>query len=111
MPKSTMKNTDVPGSAIGSHAAYARQMIRQAETLLGMEDVLDHLFEEDVQLRSISIRCPEDDRPEYMAVVRVFWHGEKQVAFHNAPTFLETMTGVVNRLKNRSLQFKDDKYE
>lgn len=111
MTKGTLKNTDIPGNAVGSQAAYLRQMVRQAETLLGFEDVLDHLFDEEVQLRSISIRCPEDDRPEYLAVVRVYWHGEKQVGFHNAPTLLEVLTGVVNRLKNRTLQFKEDKYD
>ncbi len=111
MAKEGLTNTDIPGNSVGSHAAYLKQMVRQAESLMGFESVVDHLFEEDVLLRSIAIRFPEDDRPEYLAVVRVYWHGEKQVAFHNAPTLLELLTGVANRLRNRSMKFKEDRYE
>lgn len=111
MAKSDMKNTDIPGNAVGSHAAYVKQMVRQAETLMGFESVAEHMFAEEVFFRSMSIRFPEDDRPEYLAVVRVYWHGEKQVGFHSAPTLLELLTGVVNRLKNRSIKFREDSYD
>ncbi len=110
MSKSTMKNTDVPGSAVGSHAAYLRQMVRQAETLQDLERTADRLFEEELLVRGITIRFPEDARPEYLAVVRVEGPGGRLVAFHNAPTFIEVVVGVVNRLKNGTMKFKEDQY-
>lgn len=111
MTKDKAKNTEIPGNSVGSHAAYLRQMVRQAEALLDLERTVEHMFEEEWHVRGITIRFPQDDRPEYLAIVRLDGRSGKQVAFHNAPTLLEVIVGVANRLKNRSLQFKDDKYE
>jgi len=108
--KKALENTDIPGNSMGSHAAYLRQMVRVAETLQDFERVSDGLWEEDVYISGISVRFPTDDRPEYLVVVRVDGAGGRLVGFHDAPTFLEALVGVVNRLKNRSMQFKEDKY-
>lgn len=111
MAKRKRENTDIPGNAVGSHAAYARQMIRQAETLAGVEDMLERLDDEGTFVLGMSIRFPDGDRPEYLAVVRVDGDEGRRVAFHGALTLLETLVGVVDRLKNGSMQFKEDKYE
>lgn len=111
MSKSGRTNTDIPGNSVGSHAAYLKQMVRQAETLVAFESVSDALWEEEVYISGISIRFPTDDRSEYLAVVRVDGPSGRQVGFHDAPTFLEVLVGVTNRLKNRSMKFKEDKYE
>lgn len=109
--KSGVVYEEIPGNAAGSHAAYVRALVRVAEALLDFEQTAERLFEEDVHIRGMSIRMPDDDRPEYMAVVRVYEGGVKKVGFHNAPSFSEVVVGVVNRLKNRSMKFKDDEYE
>lgn len=111
MSAGKLKNTDIPGNSVGSHAAYLRQMVRQAETLHDFERVAEHMFEEEVYLLGLSVRCPRDDAPEYLIVVRVDGPAGKQVGFHSAPTFMEAVVGVVNRLQNRSLKFKEDTYE
>lgn len=111
MSKKSLSNTDIPGNSVGSHAAYLRQMVRQAETLQDFERILERMFEEETYVTGISFRFPHDDRLEYLAVVRVDGHAGRQVGFHNAPTFLEVVTGTVERLKNNSLRFKEDEYD
>jgi len=102
---------EIPGDALGSQAAYMRQLVRLAETLMEFESVSDRLWEEEVYIFGVSIRFPADDRPEYLAVVRVGGVAGKQVGFHSAPTFAEVVSGVIQRLKNRTLKFKEDEYE
>ncbi len=111
MSRKIVTNTDIPGNSVGSHAAYVRQMVRNAETLLSLEQIADRLFEQDVEVRGITVRFPEDDRPEYLAVIRVMVAGSKEVGFHSAPTFIEVVVGVVTRLQNGSLKFREDTYE
>jgi len=103
-------DTDIPGNAMGSQAAYVRQMLRQSEALLGFEDDVRRLDEADMFILTVSVRFPHGDRSEYLAVVRVDGAGGRRVGFHNAPTYLETLVGVVNRLKNGSMRFKEDVY-
>ncbi len=100
-----------PGNVVGSRAAYVRSLVRSAETLIDFEHTVEQLFEDDVYVHGLSIKLPDDDRPEYLAVVRVSIGGTKKVGFHNALTFGDVVVGVVARLKNRSFKWKDDEYE
>ncbi len=110
MSKARLENTDIPGNSVGSHAAYVRQLVSQAETLLGFERTLEQMFEDEMYVRGISIRFPEDDRPEYLAVVRVDGADGKQVAFHSAPTIMELIVGVAKRMSNKSMKYREDEY-
>ncbi len=111
MSKSRLENTDIPGNSVGSHAAYLRQMVRQAEALASFEDLVQRLDEAGTFVQGLSIRFPQDDSPEYLAVVRVNGASGRQVGFHSAPTLLETLVGLTNRLRNGKLKFREDEYE
>lgn len=102
---------ELAGNSVGSHAAYVRSLVRGAENLLSFEDTIERMFEEEIFVLGFSVKLPNDDRPEYLAVVRISVGGEKKVGFHNALTLGDLVIGVANRLRNRSFQWKDDEYE
>jgi len=101
---------DVPGNAMESQRQYVQALVRQAEVLLRIEKHADHLFEEGFELVRITLRFPTTERGSYMAVVAANDSGKAVVAFHDAPTLMECLVGVAERLENRSLKFKEDKY-
>lgn len=101
---------DVPGNAMESARLYAQTCIRQAEVLLRMEKHIEHLFESGCDIYRITVRTPTIDRASYMAVVAARIDGVAMVAFHDAPTFMECIVGVAERIENRTLKFKEDKY-
>jgi hypothetical protein len=105
-----VKYTEVPGNSMASAANYARAMVRLAESITDFERQADRLSEEDLLLTSMTVRLPGYDRTDYLLVLRGTTPQGPVVAFHNAPTLWETMEGVVNRLKNGSLKWKEDQY-
>ncbi len=111
MSKSLGKNTDVPGNALASQAAYVRQLVNWAETVLTAERVFDKLFDEGVYVRGMSIRLPNDESPEYLMVVRLDGEGGKRVGFHSADTLLSLVVGTLRRLRSGSIKFKEDEYD
>lgn len=101
---------EVEGSSVLSAANYERVLIRQAESMYQYEPVLDGLFEEDIIIRSFSVRHPQDVGDDYLLTVRATVGGAKMVAFHGGETLIEVVTGLTQRLKNRTIQWKVDSY-
>ena len=95
---------------MASALAVQREMLRVAETLYRADALVNTLFEEDVDVTRISITLPTMDRGECMAVVNATVHGEYAVAFHGGATLHECLLGVLARLENRSLKWKQDKF-
>lgn len=105
-----VKYEEVPGSAIGSQLAYQKALIRFAEKINLYEASLEHLFEDDINVTSLSIRHPLDEGEDYLITIRAIAAGEKVVAFHDGASLFEALEGLVNRLRNKSLRWKADKY-
>lgn len=101
---------DLPGNSLQSVANYQRRMIRLGETLMRIEPVLESLFDEDVELRSVTVKFPTEETGDYFVIARAYEKGKPVVAFHAAQTFAEAVEGWANRLKNRSLRWKADMY-
>jgi hypothetical protein len=95
---------------MGSAAAYARTLVRQAEALLLFEEVWDTYYGEDITITQIRVIHPGIAGGEYKAVIKARIGETQVVAFHNATTLLELLVGIVNRLQNRSLKFREDQY-
>jgi len=104
------KNEDVPGNAVESRQAYLRMMMRLAEALARFEVVADRCFGRELVLKGMTVKFPGMERPDYMVVVRAQTPEGNVVAFHNAPSFLEAVSGMVARIENESVQWKEDKY-
>jgi hypothetical protein len=106
----TKKDSEVPGNAMASQQAYTRQLVRQAELLLRWEGIVNRLEDEEVWVDGLSIRMPTYDRPDTFVTVRAHTPTGKIVAFHGAPTLYEAVAGVVARVENRTLKWREDQY-
>lgn len=102
---------DVDGNAMASAVAVQREMVRTAEKLYRMEELLDKLFEEDQEVLRIAVQCPDGDRDDYMVYVTGLVDGKRCVAFHGGATFREALIGAIDRMSNRSLKWREDKYK
>lgn len=101
---------DVPGNAVASAQNYARAMIRHGEAIEYMERICDNYFEEDIEVDSLRVRAPREEGGEWLTIVKA-WHGDKpMVAFHSAMSFAEALVGTLNRMKNKTLRWKDDEH-
>lgn len=105
-----MAKDDERGNAVASAAAYQKSLVRQAETLWRFEKVWDDYEQEGVVLTQFRVIMPGIVGGEYRIVLKCEKEGAKFVAFHSASTLIETLVGLVNRLENRSLKFKEDQY-
>lgn len=101
---------EVKGSSVASNEAYVRTLVRQAETLWRFDNIWQEYFDGDYHLVSVRVIFPGLVGGEFKAVLKVEYQGQKLVAFHNAETLVETLVGLLNRLENRTLKFKEDQY-
>jgi hypothetical protein len=102
--------TEVDGNAMMSAKLFAEQTIKAAETLIRVERSLDRLFEKEVYVEGVTIRCPTEEKPGYLAIVRAVTPAGRMVAFHREETFWEVVVGVAKRLENGSLKWAEDRY-
>lgn len=98
------------GSALLRQRAYDLEFIRLGQKVRDYDHILERLFDSDIIVKGMSIRHPLDVGEGYLVVLRVVEAGTDKVGFHSAPTFAEVIEGLINRLKNRTLKFKDDEY-
>lgn len=104
------KGEDTPGNAMMSALEYQRQMIRSQEQLIRCDRILERLFDDDVEVLGMSIRLPQEDAGDYLVTVRARKGNNKVVAFHAANTLAEVLRGVLAKLENRSIRWKEDNY-
>lgn len=98
------------GNALDSRAAYAKQMLRLGELVNTMEASIDNLWDDQIQVTSIRLSLSNETRSDVLVVIKATTEGEAILAFHSAETIPEAVTGLCNRLKNKSLKWKEDEY-
>lgn len=104
------KDGEVSGNAMASAMAVQRQLIRAAEQVARAEGTFRWHEDRDRDILAIRVRMPQHAEGEYMAVVSADSDEGPVVAFHSAPTFGETIVGLLARLENDTLVWKEDKY-
>lgn len=86
-------------------------LARSIGTSLGRADqTLDRLFEDDIHLRSMTVRTPEEGRGDFFVICRWWVGGQAKVSYNSAGTFWEAVKGAVDRMHNSSFVMKDDQY-
>jgi len=105
------KGGEVDGNAMASAAAVQRQLLRMGDVLVRMEHTLEKAYENEVDVKRISVTMPDMERGDYMVYVSAYVDGKKMVAFHGGATFSEAIVGAIDRLANRSLKWREDKYQ
>lgn len=98
------------GNSMASAAGLTRMLVRQAEALHRIENTLGQLEDEDIFVLGMSLRAPNYEKAEWLAVLRADSPNGRLVAFHNAPSYAELVSGVAERLTNRSIKWKADQY-
>jgi hypothetical protein len=88
--------------------AVERQMIRLATTIYGMERTIETWDEEDVFFTSLTIRDKRMEGGGWLAIVKARGSSGNLVAFHGGDSFAECVRGVVERMINKSLKFRED---
>lgn len=104
------KGDENAGNALAAQAAFERELFRVAQVWHRVDMLLDRLFENDIVVRRLSVVVPTPDRDGFTAIVTATVSGEPCVAFHGGTTFVEAMTGLLNRLENGSVKWKIDQY-
>lgn len=104
------KQLDIPGDARASAIAIQRALLKISEQLARAEDIYERLDENDLSIDSMSLRLPQYVSGDYLVTVRARKEGVAVVGFHGADSMAEVLRGVMARLENGSMQWKDDKY-
>ncbi len=70
----------------------------------------EQMAEEGLKLKSISIRLPTEDSPDYMVTIRADGESDAVVGFHGGLTLFEAVRGCLERLYNRNMKWRRDEY-
>ena len=108
--KRKKSDKDIDGDAMASARAVQRIMVDIGEQMMRAEYLFGRYSEEYTELDWVRIKFPTEDGHEYLAIVKAFTEEGDQVAFHAAPTFHEVVIGLLKRLENRSIKWREDKY-
>lgn len=87
-----------------------QQMLREVDTLSRMESVLERLDDADVFVTGMTLKCPNMEKPRWLAVVRAHGPDGSVVAFHEADTYRELVVTLVARAAAGTLKWKEDQY-
>jgi len=72
------------------------------------EELCSRYAIEDVWIRGFSVSLFREESNEHLVTLRATTPTGKVVAFHGAATLAEALVGLVNRLDNRSLKWRED---
>lgn len=101
---------DIPGDAMASQREFERQMVRLATQLLRFEQVVVRLDEEGTWVTGMTIRCPGEDRADYLVVVRARTSVGYVVGFAGGDSLAEAIRVTCAKLENRTMRWKEDQY-
>ena len=104
------KRTEVPGNAMESHVRFQELLLRDAETFHSMEKTADALFEQGVEIVSIRVRFPVGEGGGYLGVVKAVGPDGAKIGFHDGTTFVEVVLGIIRRLQQNSMKWRDDEH-
>lgn len=104
------KERELAGNSVGSAVLLAQECARLGEKVMLLEGCLTRLWEDGTYVHSITFRAPRVAGDEYLVVVRGNQDAAAVVAFSSGSTFAESVATLVNRMRNGSLEFKEDRY-
>jgi len=93
-----------------SNARYVQALVSMAELFNSFEDVAEKMQDDNIMLHSVRVKLPEYGEEDYLVCIKAYEEGRAVVAFHGASSFSDVLMGVVQRMRNRSLKWKDDRY-
>lgn len=91
------------------HKKMARQIAKKGEVLLDLADQLDDPRADGVVYTELRVKLDTGADDEVLAVLKRDGVGGKEIAFHYAQDVGAVIEGLVGRLKNGSLKWREDK--
>jgi hypothetical protein len=88
--------------------AVERQMLRLATILLGMEKIIENWDDDDIFFTSMTIKDKRMEDGGWLAIVKATTPSGNLVGFHGGDTFSECVRGVVERMANKTMRFRED---
>lgn len=105
-----MKYKEEAGDARKSTLAYERQMVRMAQQLVRFDTILERLFDDDTEIKGMSIKVPNAEGEDYFVVVRARIGNDAMVGFNSDATFAGALRGTLARIENGSMRWRLDDY-
>ncbi len=104
------KNEEVVGNAVLSQAMFERQVMQLGKRLLELDHHAHRMHGEGRRIKALRLKGPAMEFGEWMAVLTAEQEGVGYVAFHSGETASGTLAGLIARLANSSLKWKEDEY-
>lgn len=90
------------------HAKMAQQIARKGEVLLDIDDQVDNPRDSGIRYTDLRVKLEVGDGEEVLAIIKRERDGLKEIAFHYGPSVGTVLEGLVGRMKNGSLKWKED---
>ena len=90
------------------HKKLAKQLARKGEVLIDLDDQLSDPRQDGVMYTELRVKLDADSDDEIMAILKREGVEGKEIAFHYAQSVGAALEGLVARLKNGSLKWRED---
>ncbi len=92
----------------GSNRIFVEIMVGVARGIIHIHEYNQSIQEEKPTLTDIRIKCDPDDEKGVLIILKGYWGSVDHVAFHRDVTITSALVGVGNRLRNGSLQWREE---
>lgn len=98
------------GKGVEGHRAFVAQQLKVAEGVMQLEQALVREEEAGMSLHQLKLIAKGSDAVEWLVVLTVDTDNGPKVAFTSASSLVEALVSLGNRLRNRTLKWRDDEY-
>lgn len=106
----TKSNPEVPGNAMATAAMTQRILSMAGHTVYMTDHRFDNLYTEGIAIKAIRFKNDGHPAGTWLCVVTAETESGSIVAFHNDTGFRACLLGVLARIENNSLKWKEDQY-
>lgn len=83
---------------------------KAGSSVFTFDNVVERGRSEDEELRSLTVRVPDDKWGEYLIIARFDCDGEAMVSFRSGGSFAEVLCGFIRSWHARRLEMRRDEY-
>ena len=106
----TMKNLEVPGNVLQTGYNVQSVMLKLARPVFLFSQRSELEPDTDKRFKLIKFKAPNLPGGEWLGIATIELEGQPYVGFHKADDFASCVQGMMNRINNGSIQWKEDQY-
>lgn len=99
------------GNTLAAQAAFDREMVRVAAVLHRLDGIANDAYREERLITGLRLSFPTPMRDGYLAVMTSETAEGKWVAFNADPSPVTALIGIILRLENKSIKWKEDQWK